>query len=589
MSKIKSNKRKRVDEESDNNDLEMDEKQSSYRGEYFKAQLQWQNKGIKQMKNIATCNLFNTFTNVDVLPCKVKCSASQSVIAFGRNEKLVANNPIAKAENLDRVALKISFHDNDWTDNTLQIEREILQTVTDLLVTEQHTPNLILFLYDGNCDSVDGLKFQEKSLQRQFNGERFRFRKELDIQNINVLAMEQCVDGNLGEFITTADKAGITEMDWAAILVQIYWTLACFNRIGLRHNDLHTHNILIRKLSKPEDFSFQYQGKIRTVTTPYIVKIYDFDRGSIYYPGIHRSFGADWHYCHQYSQCNGTIPLAHDIARFHMDFLSEIDETLQSGVRNKALKNIFEFVRDQLFGKSNYENYSHIDEALHVWLIHAEKKKDHEALKQVKIGIDCLLEVCERYNIQPVKKSTSAIVFKLPVQLAVNMDNPKKTDLEAEHYQSIRTCQVSHSVKRVQPKTIFTKAKFTSLLSGMATAKQKPDKTQKKWNVVFQTWMKEMKNESKDEFDWFSTSFALYQDFCQETRVEPINDGFLIACMLLTCPMYYGLSDRIRTQLLHHFANFASPEQIKCFESTIWSIYYDTVLPVEILLLYKLA
>jgi len=66
---------------------------------------------------------------------------------------------------------------------------------------------------------------------------------------------------------------------------QLLWTLACFERIGLRHNDLHGQNIYIRRLNVPEifPFTFVYQGELKIVYLKTNIKIIvnDFDRSTI--------------------------------------------------------------------------------------------------------------------------------------------------------------------------------------------------------------------------------------------------------------------------------------------------------------------
>lgn len=72
--------------------------------------------------------------------------------------------------------------------------------------------------------------------------------------------------------------------NFLAIMVQITFTLVCFARIGLIHNDLHLGNMFVQKLGKPTDFYYVLTDASGTITkiinirTEYLVKIFDFDR-----------------------------------------------------------------------------------------------------------------------------------------------------------------------------------------------------------------------------------------------------------------------------------------------------------------------
>lgn len=71
------------------------------------------------------------------------------------------------------------------------------------------------------------------------------------------------------------------------IVFQVLWTLECFNRIGLRHNDLHKDNIMVMKHKRPKNSYriFKYTC-LKTMTKKilyvpaldYEVRIFDFDR-----------------------------------------------------------------------------------------------------------------------------------------------------------------------------------------------------------------------------------------------------------------------------------------------------------------------
>lgn len=72
---------------------------------------------------------------------------------------------------------------------------------------------------------------------------------------------------------------------YKAIFYEIFWTLLCMEKLGLRHNDLQLGNIFVRTLKEERvfPFIFRYNKKEYNVflKTRYKVLIYDFDRSTI--------------------------------------------------------------------------------------------------------------------------------------------------------------------------------------------------------------------------------------------------------------------------------------------------------------------
>lgn len=72
---------------------------------------------------------------------------------------------------------------------------------------------------------------------------------------------------------------------YQAVYFEIFWTLLCMEKLGLRHNDLHTGNIYVRNLKEERVFPFRFKSNKKTydvfLKTRYKVLIYDFDRSTI--------------------------------------------------------------------------------------------------------------------------------------------------------------------------------------------------------------------------------------------------------------------------------------------------------------------
>ena len=99
---------------------------------------------------------------------------------------------------------------------------------------------------------------------------------------------ESACNGHVMSLGDLMDKNTVPMIETSALLFQLYYTLECFNQIGLRHNDLHHNNILVVKRtglpanSYREFKYFDYvQDKERSVLVPvtkYEIRIFDFDR-----------------------------------------------------------------------------------------------------------------------------------------------------------------------------------------------------------------------------------------------------------------------------------------------------------------------
>jgi hypothetical protein len=74
-----------------------------------------------------------------------------------------------------------------------------------------------------------------------------------------------------------------TRDDIVCMLYQIMHVLTWFERIQMSHHDLHTGNIRVEYHAEPIDLYYQHkQGECVYVSTKYVIKMYDFDRSTIY-------------------------------------------------------------------------------------------------------------------------------------------------------------------------------------------------------------------------------------------------------------------------------------------------------------------
>ena len=140
------------------------------------------------------------------------------------------------------------------------------------------------------------MKSVGKNMNRTFQQYHPNIRKEFgglvkdneDIPTVPFVT-ESAGSGHIMSLGDLIDKNLCPPEEVHALLFQLYYTLECFNQIGLRHNDLHHHNILVVKRSglpknsyrefKFFDYALDEERTVLVPVTKYEIRIFDFDRG----------------------------------------------------------------------------------------------------------------------------------------------------------------------------------------------------------------------------------------------------------------------------------------------------------------------
>lgn len=177
----------------------------------------------------------------------------------------------------------------------IKAEGEIY-AITNKLLNGSFTPNIASMLLNLECPTgsfYDNIIVQSKRADlklKDYFSSQGGTNWQLKSYKIFILELLQG-SVTLDEFLTSIDQiydGANFEDDLQAIMVQIAYTLECFKRIGLVHNDLHSGNIFIEKLDQPTNFNYvitdgadpNYIKNINVVTR-YFVRIFDFDRSFI--------------------------------------------------------------------------------------------------------------------------------------------------------------------------------------------------------------------------------------------------------------------------------------------------------------------
>ena len=167
--------------------------------------------------------------------------------------------------------VKISYFSKDIYSNNFIVEAEIFEHVLSDL--KKHTPNIV-------------------SWKRTLYGvlpENFT-----DSKKIVVKDFDEDFDKTKCMAVVTEKIVGSTTENYdPCIMAQIMYTLLCFERIGLTHNDLHQGNILVTTLDKPVNFYYKVGDKNIVMKTNKKVTIIDFDLASIYHDQVQRNHNLD--------------------------------------------------------------------------------------------------------------------------------------------------------------------------------------------------------------------------------------------------------------------------------------------------------
>lgn len=171
--------------------------------------------------------------------------------------------------------------------NKMINNEKIAYLITNKLIYYNNTPHVSYMILNSKCKNDT---YFYKKLETIINN-----KSELDNIISSEIFLNEMIEGNirLFDFILNLKKNNTLENKetnkniFISIMIQIAYTLECFNRICFIHHDLHTNNIFIEKL--PQEKTIYYVltnnstdnkkiNKIIKLKTKYFIKIFDFDR-----------------------------------------------------------------------------------------------------------------------------------------------------------------------------------------------------------------------------------------------------------------------------------------------------------------------
>jgi len=293
----------------------------------FKSKRLWR-RDVSSLTDQSNCDIESFISNTDV---KSKTSSvSSSVIISGSINQIEPN-----------IVIKVTYRNVRISMNSLAVEVAIYKNIITKLVNDRNTPNLMSYLGSYNCYNL--LKFKVPELQAKFNNELNNIGRErkYSLDRSTLLFLERSNGVTFEEWIT---KSTHTENELLSIIFQVMYTLLCFKYVGLQHNDLHFQNIFIEDMGKERTlFYSRGSSEVVALKTRYLVKIFDFDRGSCLHPAVPTNLELDFSYCKEYGTCDISDPKFDSfqfIATLYQFYLINFSRQIQLDIVHKFFDKI---------------------------------------------------------------------------------------------------------------------------------------------------------------------------------------------------------------------------------------------------------
>ena len=174
-----------------------------------------------------------------------------------------------------------SFKDGE-NDPSLAMEVLILRYLS-YFKTYRISPCVQQYYMDFTCSKSPETEMGD--LETQIYGEYKKLRKKKYIYS-ELMDKEPRIRYVMSEFIdgpsVEEHLPHFEEKDFQHILFQVFYTADQFHRAGVKHNDIHTKNVLVRPIA-PQDLHFvTSQGIVVLEGCRYLVKIIDYDLSYFY-------------------------------------------------------------------------------------------------------------------------------------------------------------------------------------------------------------------------------------------------------------------------------------------------------------------
>jgi len=260
------------------------------------------------------------------------------------------------------VILKVSPYvgDDITKDNGAYVEILIYKQLINKLYAGRITPHIIPCLGTFSCHNFIRSIPNYIEQTHQLSSIKKKWAKIIgNLQCNPYIANFMVLPMNYGMSLETfiIESGEYSDARCTALFFQLCYTLHCFNKAGLRHNDLNLQNVLVETNSPVQEISYVVEKDLvfKVPTHGYIAKIFDFDR-SYYAHGVKNTGlmdqernGHKYNMCDLVGTCNEENPVfdIYYITRLFMKNIpeGELYNSIQDIVFNKSEKRKDAFFR----------------------------------------------------------------------------------------------------------------------------------------------------------------------------------------------------------------------------------------------------
>lgn len=253
--------------------------------------------------------LISTDSAANVMPPDARRSASDSLVVLGKLKYTIIDQHAGKLSSAMThpilqnfgLALKIRFapkRADDGFVHPLDYEEQFYKRVVHAMMVARYTPHLIALLGSFECHNIRAqlqatltnpmaarsdtllacqLLATIRKLKTKYGAKADSM---YDFDQMRLLLLERSSGATLYETMASPTNP----WDQASIIIQVLWTLACFDELGVRHNDLHSGNIWVETANEGDALYFFSKDDYIELPCDFLVKIFDFDRASTYGP-----------------------------------------------------------------------------------------------------------------------------------------------------------------------------------------------------------------------------------------------------------------------------------------------------------------
>jgi len=496
-----------------------------------------QTQSVSEWLSKVGCDIDQYLENINVL--ENKGSSSDSIIMFGD----IMLNPIESFKKTP-VTLKIVFDPKNSFNNSLKVEQQIYTNVIDNMINNSHTPHLVKWLgFVKTCDTNDIMKLLSETERKKFKIARDKIKKDVyNLDNMSMIILEKSNGITLHRFLKQYKTLGIDDEILFDIIFQLLYTLRCFEKLGLTHNDLHFDNIFIEKLGYPEERIYYISdSKWVKINAEYDIKLYDFDRASIYHPSVDRNFTLDFRHCKPFAQCN-KFNSRTDLSAVLSSLARRDCPPINTFIRGCMSEKFYESLAKREFSQIN--NYGELtDNELNSIAVCIDKLINHRYFSRNKIG----------------DGKTEGVIYTLPPSLQPGIWLP--------------TSNKSHASMKREPSnesvSLFLVDEYVNTIGIYYIVKD---------NIYEKEFGKSYIDDARKK---------LFKEFIKRKNVmKRLHILYMTACYILSIPFVYKLDDRqleifVYNGKILEYTIVDSMDVIKCIND-VWNIFNGT-LPVAMI------